>query len=152
MAAQSEALRFIFLKAEELTKQQLYAILALRFEVFGTELNMAYPDLDFKDLQADTWHHWVETTQGDIVSYLRLVKETSNSPYRIAKVVTRKAYRGQGLSGQLLQETLKRFERPLILYARSHLKNWYAGFGFVVTGEPFTLYGCIEHYPMILSD
>ena len=82
-------------KGHELKPLTLYSILALRFEVFGTELNMAYQDLDFLDLSEATQHFWLADKRGSIVSYLRAVVDKPGNPYRIAKVVTSKAHRGR---------------------------------------------------------
>jgi predicted GNAT family N-acyltransferase len=40
----------------DLSKEQLYAILKLRAEVFVVEQNCAYPDVDGLDLEGDTCH------------------------------------------------------------------------------------------------
>ncbi|HZN79124.1 MAG TPA: GNAT family N-acetyltransferase, partial [Mycobacterium sp.] len=46
--------------AKDLDAATLYELLKLRVEVFVVEQACAYPELDGRDLSADTRHFWLE--------------------------------------------------------------------------------------------
>ena len=55
----SETLRRVW--AKDLDAQTLYELLKLRVEVFVVEQAIPYPELDGRDLLAETRHFWLET-------------------------------------------------------------------------------------------
>lgn len=60
----------------DLGKEQLYALLKLRSDVFVVEQKCAYPDLDGQDLEGDTYHlmGWEDD---QLMAYLRLLDPES---------------------------------------------------------------------------
>ena len=56
----------------DLGKEQLYASLKLRSDVFVVEQKCAYPDLDGQDLEGDT-HHLMGWEDDQLMAYLRLL-------------------------------------------------------------------------------
>ena len=60
-------LSWILKKFDELSLQELYAILQLRNEVFAVEQNCVYPDLDNKDQAA---HHLMGWNNDKLIAYL----------------------------------------------------------------------------------
>ncbi len=80
----------------DLGKEQLYAVLRLRNEVFVLEQKCPYQDLDGQDLSGDTCH--LMAWQDDrLVAYLRLLDPTSQGgDVVLGRVVIAEAGRGQG--------------------------------------------------------
>ena len=129
----------------DLDTTTLYAILRLRSEVFVVEQNCAYLDPDGRDTAPGTRHLWVE--RGDqIRAYLRILDD--HGVERIGRVVTAPHARGEGLAGRLVAAALTIIgNRPSVLGAQSHLKNFYAKFGYEQTGPEYLEDG-IPHIPM----
>src|ERR1700739_3482507 len=71
--AMSEALRRVW--AKDLDAPTLYELLKLRVEVFVVEQAIPYPELDGRDLLAETRHFWLETPDGEVICTLRLMGE-----------------------------------------------------------------------------
>jgi ElaA protein len=130
----------------ELDTATLYKILMLRSEVFVVEQNCVYLDLDGLDPAPDTRHLWIERT-GQIAAYIRIL-DMETIP-RIGRVVTAPTARGEGLAGRLISEALEIIgDRPSVLHAQAHLRNYYAKFGFEQNGPEYVEDG-IPHIPMI---
>ncbi len=52
--------------AKDLDTATLYELLKLRVEVFVVEQATPYPELDGRDLLAETRHFWLEGAEGDV--------------------------------------------------------------------------------------
>ena len=129
----------------DLDTTTLYGILKLRSDVFVVEQDCVYPDMDGRDLEPGTRHLWVEK-DGNIRAYLRIITENGNE--RIGRVVTAPDARGNGLAGKLITKALTVIgNRPSVLHAQAHLKDYYARFGFEQTGPEYLEDG-IPHVPM----
>jgi ElaA protein len=123
-----------------------YRLWALRVDVFVVEQECAYRELDGRDLEPDTRHVWADV-DGVPVAYLRLLGEPDGSR-RIGRVCVAASARGQGWAGVLMERVLREVgERPCVLDAQAHLADWYARWGFAVTGPEFLDDG-IPHVPM----
>jgi ElaA protein len=127
----------------------LYRILWLRVSVFVVEQEAAYPEIDGRDIEPGAELMWAED-DGEVVSTLRLLSETD--AMRIGRVATAPSARGRGVAAELMRRAVARCEErapetPIVLDAQAQLELWYARFGFVVSGEPFTEDG-IPHLPM----
>lgn len=61
--------------AKDLDAATLYELLKLRVEVFVVEQATPYPELDGRDLDAETRHFWLEGPDGEVISTLRLMEE-----------------------------------------------------------------------------
>src|SRR5512142_1642473 len=59
--------------AKDLDTAMLYELLKLRVEVFVVEQACAYPELDGRDLLAETRHFWLETQDGAVICTRRLM-------------------------------------------------------------------------------
>lgn len=124
----------------------LYALLALRVEVFVVEQRCAYAELDGRDLEPGARQLWIEQ-DGRVVATLRLLVDPDGA-LRIGRVATAAAARGRGLAAALLERSLALAgDRTVVLDAQAHLAGWYAGFGFERDGADFVEDG-IEHTPM----
>lgn len=144
-------MRVISRRFDELSAREFHDIARLRGDVFVVEQDCAYADLDGRDLEPATEHHWLagEDDDGDgpIVCYARSLAEHDGT-VRIGRVVTARSVRGRGLAGALIAALLDRFDgSTIVLDAQSHLADWYAGFGFDVVGDEFLEDG-IPHVPM----
>lgn len=122
-----------------------YRLWALRSAVFVVEQGCAYLDLDGLDPAPGTRHLWVEE-DGRPVGYLRVLDEGDQT--RLGRVVTDPAHRGRGHGARLVRAALADLaDWPVAISAQSHLADWYAGFGFEVSGAEFVEDG-ILHLPM----
>jgi ElaA protein len=127
---------------EDLGKEQLYAILQLRTEVFVVEQKCAYQEVDGRDLEGDTCH--LMAWQDDqLVAYLRLLDPASQGgDVVIGRVVIAPQVRGKGLGHDMMGQALKQAEKhwpetPIYLSAQAHLQGYYGRYGFVVVGEEY---------------
>ncbi|KAF0867336.1 GNAT family N-acetyltransferase [Pseudomonas sp. LD120] len=126
----------------DLGKEQLYAILQLRTEVFVVEQKCPYQEVDGRDLEGDTCH--LMGWDGDrLVAYLRLLDPVSQGgDVVIGRVVIAESSRGNRLGHELMEQGLKQAQRywpdtPIYLSAQAHLQTYYAHYGFNVAGEPY---------------
>ena len=126
----------------DLGKEQLYALLKLRSDVFVVEQNCAYPDLDGQDLEGDTYHlmGWEDD---QLMAYLRLLDpESQGGDVVIGRVITAPAGRGKGLGHAMMEQALKQAGKhwpqvPIYLSAQAHLQGYYGRYGFAVAGEEY---------------
>ncbi len=146
-------LNWVYKHFNELTPQELYAIMRLRNEVFVVEQNCVFQDADNMDQQC--WH--LAGWDGEaLVAYTRLVPPgVAYAEPSIGRVVTSPAYRGTG-AGRLLMEVsieycLARFGGNFIkIGAQLYLEKFYGSLGFVQAG-PGYLEDDIPHIPMLLQ-
>ena len=135
----------------ELTADELYAILRLRVAVFVVEQNCPYLDPD--NLDQDAVHLWLEDGDG-IEAYLRILDRGTESEHvAIGRVIAVK--RRCGLGSRILKEGIQvareRFHADKIyLEAQSYAKGLYEKQGFRPVSEEFLLDG-IPHVRMILE-
>ena len=136
----------------DLGKEQLYAILQLRSEVFVVEQKCIYQDIDGQDLEGDTCH--LMAWDGDrLVAYLRLLDpELQGGDVVIGRVIIAPPARSTGLGHELMAQALKQTEKrwpdmPVYLSAQAHLQGYYGRYGFVVAGEAYVEDG-IPHIGM----
>ena len=136
---------------QELSRDELYAILRLRSEVFVVEQDCVFLDLDDKDQLCHHLSGW----NGDIlVAYSRLVPPgLSYTECSIGRVVTSPGERKRGTGKALMQKSIEEVYNiygpgPIRLGAQHYLKKFYESFGFWQTG-PVYLEDGIEHIEMI---
>lgn len=139
---------------DDLSGQELYAIIQLRNEVFVVEQNCVYQDADNKDKSA--WHYmgW----NGDqLVAYTRILPpHVAFDEVSIGRVVNSPVIRGKGLGKELVQKSLEQVE---LLYgnvavrigAQLYLEKFYNDLGFVKASDMYLEDG-IEHIEMIRID
>ncbi|MFP5489149.1 MAG: GNAT family N-acetyltransferase [Acidimicrobiia bacterium] len=131
---------------DELTTSELYGLLRLRCDVFVVEQTCAYADLDGRDTEPGTVHHWIADDAGRIDAYLRTLVEPDDST-RVGRVVTAPSERGRGLAARLVQHVGASTPGTIVLDAQSHLVGWYEQLGYAVDGPEFVEDG-IPHVPM----
>jgi ElaA protein len=132
---------------DELTARQLHDIVRLRCDVFVVEQRCAYPELDGRDVEPTTGHHWIADGDLAVACYARTLVDPGEV-VRLGRVVTAPPSRGRGLAAGLVQTLIERFaDRMIVLDAQSHLADWYRTFGFEQSGDEFVEDG-IPHTPM----
>ncbi len=137
-------------RAPDLDAAALYELLKLRVEVFVVEQACPYPELDGRDLLAETRHYWLEESDGEVISTLRLMEEHAGGAkaFRIGRVCTKRSARGQGHTTRLLQAALAEVgDYECRIDAQTYLEEMYRRHGFVREGEEFLEDG-IPHVPM----
>ena len=141
--------------AADLDAATLYELLKLRVEVFVVEQACAYPELDGRDLLAETRHFWLEQPDGSgattVIATLRLMEEHPGGEkvFRIGRVCTQHRFRGQGHTSRLLQAALAEVgDYPCHIDAQTYLEVMYGQHGFVRAGDEFVEDG-IPHVPMV---
>jgi len=147
-------MQWIFKKFEELTIQELYAILELRCIVFVVEQHCVYPDVDNKDQGS---FHLMGWENNKLCAYTRIAPKGihhKNYP-AIGRVVTAPHVRGKGAGRKLMLESIAKTielfgNNPIKIGAQLYLKKFYESLGFVQTSDTYLEDG-IEHIEMILQ-
>lgn len=136
---------------DELTLKELYAILALRTDVFVVEQECPYPEVDGKDVQS---YHLFAQENGEIVAYLRILPSgLSYDEASIGRVVIRASHRGQGLGRPMMQQAIDYIVRVLKedrikIGAQAYLEDFYTSLGFEQVSEVYLEDG-IPHMDMV---
>jgi len=130
---------------DDLEPRTAYALWRLRQQVFVVEQQSPYPDLDGRDLEPTTRHVLVHDG-GELIAGLRVLDDGSHA--RIGRVVVTPAARGRGLARDLMAAALAEIgDREIRLDAQTGLTEWYAGYGFEISGPEFVEDG-VAHRPM----
>ncbi|HRC33311.1 MAG TPA: GNAT family N-acetyltransferase [Bacteroidia bacterium] len=140
-------------KFDELTLDQLYAILKLRMEVFIVEQNCFYLDLD--DVDKVCLHLYATDSADNIAAYARAIPQ--GAVYKsssFGRVVVHPQWRGTGLGKLLTKNVMEVIENnfgttEIKISAQSHLEKFYVSFGFVKCGDEYMDAG-ILHIPMTI--
>jgi len=142
-------------KYQELSLDELYAILAIRQEIFVVEQNCPYLDADGKDQEC--FHILGINAQGKLLAYTRLVpRGISYDAYpSIGRVVVAESCRGTGegyhLMNYSIQQCTELFDEPQVkISAQTHLEKFYNNLGFEKVGAGY-LEDDIPHIAMIRS-
>ncbi len=140
---------------EELTGAELYAILALRQEVFVVEQRCPYLDCDGLDHCA--WHlvgRQASGCQTGPIAYLRIIppRQPDDIP-AIGRLLTHFSIRGTGVGRKLLTEAIRHLQGlypglPVRMSAQYYLIEFYQFFGFFPVSEVYDEDG-IPHVAMI---
>jgi ElaA protein len=137
----------------ELSTETLYALLALRAEVFVVEQNCPYQDVDGKDLKS--LHVCGYSENGELFAYARLVQPgVSYEDWSIGRVVTSPRVRRTGAGEELMRSCMAYFNDHGIssvrISAQSYLHDFYTKFGFVRVSEEY-LEDDIPHMEMLYT-
>lgn len=138
----------------ELSLQQLYALLALRAEVFVVEQDCPYQDIDGKDQEC--LHVLGTNADGVLLAYARIVPAgLSYSNVALGRIVTSPKVRRTGAGKQLMEYCLGQIELlhgkvPVEMSAQCYLNDFYRSFGFKPEGEEYLEDG-IPHIHMRLQ-
>jgi ElaA protein len=135
----------------ELTKDDLYALLQLRSEVFVVEQQCVYQDIDGLDTKA---LHVLGLENGKLCAYTRLFKSGDYFEFpSIGRVVVSKEQRKHGYGKQIMLSSIsfiesKWREEKIVLSAQTYLKKFYRELEFIEQGEEY-LEDDIPHIKMI---
>lgn len=139
----------------ELTLEELYAVLALRSEVFVVEQRSIYLDADGRDGQC---HHLLGTSEAGgaplLAAYLRVLPPGLKfEDASLGRVVVSPRARGQGLGRELTARGIAFIEarypgRRIRISAQHYLLRFYEGFGFRAQGDVYDEDG-IPHIEMV---
>ena len=138
---------------EELSKEELYQLLALRAEVFVVEQDCAYQDVDGKDLNA---LHVLGKAGTKLIGYARIFPPGEYfEEASIGRIVIQKDHRSSGLGREIVlaaqQSVFDNFKTQKIrLSAQSYLKEFYEDLGYNASGEEYLEDG-IPHIAMIMK-
>jgi ElaA protein len=128
----------------QLSAHDVYAILALRQDVFVLEQECLFRDIDDIDQQSTHLLGWqLRDGQRTLVAYLRYVP--AGIVYReasLGRVACARAARGRGLGRQLFAEGVRHADQQhpaegLRISAQQYLETFYAGFGFTASSAPY---------------
>ena len=145
--------KWILKKFEELTPQELYAIVQLRNEVFVVEQNCVYQDADNKDQPS---FHFMAWQKEKLVAYTRILPAgIAYDMVSIGRVVTSPGVRRMGMGKELMKRSIEEVQKlygkvPIWIGAQLYLKDFYNSFGFQQSSSIYLEDG-IEHIEMILS-
>ncbi len=126
----------------DLSVAQLYAILALRNQVFVVEQQCIYQDIDGNDLAGDN-RHILGLLDGKLLAYARiLTPENLQQPVRIGRVIISQEARGLSLGYRLMERAIASCEQhwpgvSIALSAQAHLQEFYFRLGFKPSGEVY---------------
>ena len=136
---------------QELTTDELYAILKLRVDVFVVEQRCPYPELD--DLDRAALHVWLEDEAG-IEAYVRVLDKGVKSRYAaLGRVIA--VRRRMGLGTKIVQAGIDAAREvfgadAVYVEAQTYASGLYEKLGFRQSSEEFLEDG-IPHIKMLLE-
>lgn len=135
----------------ELSINELYAILRLRQDVFVVEQDCVYADIDGADTYA---LHLFSISGAQVAAYLRIFEPgVKNEFASVGRIIVQPDHRGTGLGGELIREGIRICKQRwpgsgIYIEAQAALMNYYHQFGFREYGEVYEWDG-IDHIKMI---
>ena len=140
----------------KLNLDEVYAIMALRQEVFVVEQNCPYLDADGSDQEA--WHLMGFNEEKKLMAYTRLLPQgISYKKYSaIGRVVTSPSARGLGAGKKIMETSIQWMEKlfpnqPIKISAQVYLLKFYNELGFQEIGEEY-LEDDIPHIAMLYDN
>ncbi|MCP3097488.1 GNAT family N-acetyltransferase [Myxococcus sp. K15C18031901] len=141
---------------QELTLDELYAVLALRQEVFVVEQRSIYQDVDGLDPSAlHLLGFGEEGSKPWLAAYLRILPPGVKYPgaASLGRVVASPRARGRGLGRELTEKGIASLEErfpgvDIRISAQDYLRGFYESLGFVAEGDVYDEDG-IPHVEMV---
>ncbi|MDA9820294.1 GNAT family N-acetyltransferase [Salibacteraceae bacterium] len=135
---------------QELSVDELYALLKLRQDVFHLEQDCLYPDLDDLD---QTSKHLLQFDGEELIGYGRILWSVEQNLPALGRIVIAPSHRGKSLGRELIDVLNKLCEelhpgKKIYIMAQEHLKALYEEKGYVAFGESF-LEDDIPHIHML---
>ncbi|GAB7255732.1 GNAT family N-acetyltransferase [uncultured Polaribacter sp.] len=124
----------------ELTVDELYAILQLRSEVFVVEQNCVYQDIDFKDQKS---LHVIGFKNEKIIAYTRIFKPGDYfKNASIGRVVVAALERKHSYGHNLMKASIKAIKEnfnsdTITISAQKYLQKFYESHNFTKVGEEY---------------
>ncbi|MFV0536499.1 MAG: GNAT family N-acetyltransferase [Dysgonomonas sp.] len=125
---------------DELSTDELYALLHLRGKVFVMEQNAPYLDMDYKDQKALHLHGYIDD---ELIAYCRLFKSGGYfEEASIGRVIVAEEFRKYGYGHDLMRKAIEITEevlqeRAITISAQQHLKRFYETHNFLQIGEMY---------------
>ena len=121
----------------QLSLDELYALLALRNEVFVVGQQCPYQDLDYKDQEA---MHLLAYEGSKLVACLRILTHAENHTMSIGRVAALQASRGKGYGKQIMAAAIDYLntnyvEENIVISAQHYLLKFYSNLGFNAVGD-----------------
>ena len=136
----------------ELSLDDLYAILNLRQKVFVLEQDCPYIDADYSDQDA---FHLLGYKDNHLIAYLRAFKPgIKYEGSSLGRIVTEINSRGLGAGKKIIKEGVKFLKKEypdneIIISAQHRLEDFYIDLGFISRGEVY-LEDDIDHIQMYI--
>ena len=141
----------------ELTTDQFFEIVHLRYAVYALEQRVDAQDFDESDRAGSTEHWWIRDDDSSLIAYLRLVAVPFDEPmprgalradWAVGRMVVRADQRRKGFAQHILQAAMEAHSgAAFVLHAQQYAKSLYEKCGFEVFGAPFDEAG-IPHVRM----
>lgn len=128
---------------DALTARELYAMLALRSQVFVVEQQCVYLDPDGLDLDAHHLFGYRDASCAALVCGVRILKPGAvYEDASIGRVVTAPAHRGTGIGRLLMHRAIDECTQlhpgaAIRIGAQRYLERFYADLEFVTVSEPY---------------
>ncbi len=138
---------------DALTKEELYEILKLRFEVFVVEQKCT--DLDLDDRDQESIHMFLRENN-HMIACLRMLPEGLSYPEAsIGRFAVDREFRKQGIGRKGLETAIRYIleewkESAIRISGQAYLYDFYRSFGFQETKGPY-LEDQIPHYQFLLK-
>jgi len=148
----NKKIKFVWKNFDELSNDELYAVLHLRQEVFVVEQDCPYLDADNSDQNA---FHLLCYDSNKLIAYLRAFKPgTKYDGSSMGRIVTEINSRGLGIGKEITKEGVKFLKKEypnheIVISAQHRLKRFYIDLGFIPRGEVY-LEDNIDHIQMYL--
>lgn len=144
-----------FASFDDLSRDELYDLLKLRFDVFVLEQESIYPEIDGEDKAA---LHLIATLgeESRPVGTLRITgMGAGDASIFVGRVAVARAHRGTGLGARMIAEAMNELReaaasRDVRLGAQLHLESFYQRFGFSRCSEIYDD-GGIPHVKMVFG-
>ena len=143
-------IKYIWKAFDELSSDELYAMIHLRQKVFIVEQDCPYIDADYTDQDA---FHLLAYEDNELIGYLRAFKPgIKYKGSSLGRIVTEINSRGLGIGKEITKEGVnflgkKYSDSEIIISAQHRLKSFYIDLGFISRGEVY-LEDDIDHIQM----
>ena len=137
---------------DELSLDDLYAVLNLRQKVFIVEQDCPYIDADYTDQDA---FHLLGYQGNNLIAYLRAFKPgLKYEGSSMGRIVTEKNSRGIGLGKEIIKEGVRFLKKEypsyeIVISAQHRLQHFYIELGFISRGDVY-LEDNIDHIQMYI--
>ena len=145
-------IKYIWKAFDELSSDELYAMIYLRQKVFIVEQDCPYIDADYTDQEA---FHLLVYKNNDLIGYLRAFKPgIKYEGSSLGRIVTEINSRGLGIGKEIIKEGVNFLSREfpnheIIISAQHRLEHFYIDLGFTARGEVY-LEDDIDHIQMYI--
>lgn len=132
----------------ELGPLDVHALYKLRVDVFVSEQDCPYAEIDETDADSGTTHLLARAPGQGRTEIAATVRVFGEDVMHLGRVCTAPEWRGRGIAAQLIRRGLELCgDRPVEIGAQAYLEQWYEQFGFVRCGPEY-LDERIPHIPM----